>query len=58
MTRRKGEIDLSFFDDMLGHVEEASSSPQNAEVALDQIMPRPDQFRRTFDEDRIDALAA
>lgn len=58
MTRRKGEIDRSFFDDMLGEVEEASSSPQNAEVPLDQVTPRADQFRRTFNQDSIEALAA
>lgn len=57
MTRRKGEIDRSFFDDMLGQVEEASSPVQNAEVPLDQITPRAGQFRRTFDQDSIEALA-
>lgn len=58
MTRRKGEIDRSFFDDMLGQVEEASSPPQSGEVPLDSITPRTDQFRRIFDQDKIEALAA
>lgn len=58
MTRRKGEIDRSFFDDMLGQVEEASSPVQSSDVALELIVPRADQFRRTFRQESIDALAA
>lgn len=58
MTRRKGEIDRSFFDDMLGQVEEASSPVQSSDVALKLIVPRTDQFRRTFHQESIDALAA
>lgn len=58
MTRRKGEIDRSFFDDVLGQVEEVSSPAQRKDVALEKIIPRPDQFRRTFDEGSIEALAA
>lgn len=58
MTRRKGDIDRSFFDDMLGQVEEASSPVQSSDVALELIVPRADQFRRTFHQESIDALAA
>lgn len=58
MTRRKGEIDRSFFDDMLGQVEEASSPAQRGNIELEQIFPRANQFRRTFDEASIEALAA
>ncbi len=58
MTRRKGEIDRSFFDDMLGQVKEASSPVQSSDVALELIVPRADQFRRTFHQESIDALAA
>lgn len=58
MTRRKDKIDRSFFDDMLGEVAEASTPPHNAEVPLDQISPRADQFRRSFDQASIEALAA
>lgn len=55
---RKGKIDRSFFDDVLGEVEEASAPPQSAEVSLDQITTRADQFRRSFDRASIEALAA
>lgn len=58
MTRRKSEIDRSFFDDMLGEVEAARAPVQSAEVALEQIRPRTSQFRRAFDEAGIEALAA
>lgn len=58
MSRRKGEIDRSFFDDMLGKVEEASAPAQIAEVPLDQIIPRVNQFRRIFNQKSIEALAA
>jgi ParB family chromosome partitioning protein len=58
VTRRKGEIDRSFFDDMLGQVEDASSPAQREDVALERLSPRPDQFRRTFDAAAIEALAA
>lgn len=54
---RKGRIDRSFFDDVLGAVEEASSPPGSAELLLDQITPRADQFRRSFDPSSIEALA-
>lgn len=55
---RKGKIDRSFFDDVLSEVEEASAPPQSAEVSLDEITPRADQFRRSFDRASIEALAA
>lgn len=54
---RKGKIDRSFFDDVLGAVEEASAPPQSDELPLDQITPRADQFRRSFDPASIEALA-
>ena len=55
---RKGKIDRSFFDDVLGAVEEASAPPESAELPLDQLTPRADQFRRSFDPASIEALAA
>lgn len=55
---RKGKIDRSFFDNVLGAVEEASAPPGSAEFPLDQITPRADQFRRSFDPSSIEALAA
>lgn len=58
MTRNKGKIDRSFFDDILSEVEEASTPPGSAELPLDQIAPRADQFRRNFDQASIEALAA
>ena len=58
MTRNKGKIDRSFFDDMLGEVEEASTPSGSAELPLNQIAPRADQFRRNFDQASIEALAA
>ncbi len=58
MTRHKGKIDRSFFDDILGEVEEAGAPPESAELPLDQIAPRADQFRRNFDQASIEALAA
>lgn len=58
MTKRKGEIDRSFFDDMLGDVEEASTPGQVSELPFASIKPRPEQFRRTFDDASIGALAS
>lgn len=58
MVTRKGKIDRSFFDDVLGEVEAAGAPPPTAEVSLDRITPRADQFRRTFDPAGIEALTA
>ena len=58
MTKRKGGVDRSFFDDMLNDVEEVTTPAPVTDVPLASVQPRTAQFRRVFDEEAIAALAA
>ena len=56
-SSRKFTVD-ALFEDTRPQAKGVADLRDAKEIALDRIVPDPDQPRRTFDEDRLDELAA